>query len=167
FVVHESERADGGGELVSEEGERLGHTEWMLPGDTAILAWETENDGRLKVAVVAEESGARVGVEIPGAEEEDGDAGEGPEEELHGKGGNERLVASTGTTGQGEEKSAGEAGTRGHAETKESDGEAFFETAAGNEKGAEGRPAEGEEAEEEGDCAREVEEHEPIACEEL
>lgn len=167
LVDRESEGADGGGEMVSEESQRVAHGELMHPGDTPILAWLSGRTGRLEVAVVAEERAARVGGDVPGAEEENGDHGEGPEEELHRKCRDKRLVAQTGATGPGEEESAGEAGARGHAEAKEGDGEAFFKAAAGDEEGAQRSPAKGEKAEEEGDCAREVEEHEPILCERL
>jgi hypothetical protein len=38
----------------------------------------------LEIAVVTDVDAARVGCEVPGAQEEDGNAGEGPEKKLDG-----------------------------------------------------------------------------------
>lgn len=114
----------------------------------------------LEVAVVADVDAAGVGGEIPGAEEEDGDAGEGPEEKLHGEGGRDGLMRlAVCARRPGEEESAEERDAGGEGEAEKRGGEAILQAGAGDKEGADGDPVESHDAEEEGRGSGEVEKH--------
>ena len=115
----------------------------------------------LEVAVVADVDAAGVGGEIPGAEEEDGDAGKGPEEKLHGECGRDVLMSLAVCAGRPrEEESAEEGDTGGEGEAEKRGGEAILQAGAGDKEGADRDPVESHDAEEEGSSAGEVEKHE-------
>ena len=114
----------------------------------------------LEVAVVADVDAAGVGGEVPGAEEEDGEDGDGPEEKLHGDGGRDGLMGlAVRAGGPGEEETAEERDAGGEGETEKRGGEAVLQAGAGHKEGADRDPVESHDAEEEGSGSGEVEKH--------
>lgn len=104
----------------------------------------------LEVAVVADVDAAGVGGQIPRADEEDCNAGESPEEELHGKRGHEGLMGSAAFAGgPGEEESAHEADAGGEGDAEKRCDEAIFEARTGHEECTDRDPVKRQEAEEE------------------
>ncbi len=115
----------------------------------------------MEVAVAGWVDAAGVRGEIPGADEEDSDGSEGPEEKLYGQSGDEGLVEGVlaGAGGPGEEKSAEEADTGSEGEAKDGEGEAVLPLGAGHKKGGHCDPVERRNAEGERESPGEIEKH--------
>ena len=90
--------------------------------------------------------------QVPGGDEEEGDGGCSPEEELHGEGAGEGAVGvGVGGGGPAEDEAAEEADGCGQSELRQGQDKAVLPVEAGFEEGAEGCPVEGEEARDEGE----------------